>query len=94
MLGTHSSLTSGPLAHRYAAVAERPRWTASRGVSEEHLPLEIPPGEDAPPRGTAVLLLPRHICPSVNLHEEAVLVHEDDTLEVVPVAARAHAPWF
>jgi len=37
--------------------------------------------------------VPRHVCPTVNLHEEAVLVEADGSMRTVPVAARAHAPW-
>ena len=86
----------------YVVVAGHERvWRATRDVSEEHLPIENTwsSATSAPPaRGTPLLLWPRHVCPSVNLHEEAVLVHDDadghpTRLEVVPVAARAHAPW-
>jgi len=43
-------------------------------------------------RGDALYLLPRHICPSVNMFTEAILVEEGEELRVVPVDARGHAP--
>lgn len=64
---------------------------ALRGMtpSEEHLPLLVVRGE-RPPRGTPLLLVPRHVCPTVNLAEVAVLREDDGTMRVVSVAARAH----
>ncbi len=56
--------------------------------SEEHLPLRV--AGPLPPRGTAVLLVPRHVCPTVNLAEVAVLREDNGTTRTVPVAARAH----
>lgn len=57
--------------------------------SEEHLPL-APGSCPAPGVGSLLLLVPRHVCPSVNLHERAVLVEDDGTWSIVPVDARAH----
>jgi len=65
-------------------VAERP--------SEEHLPLRVASGR-APERGEVLLLVPRHVCPTVNLAEEALLVEGGRVREVVPVSARAHDVW-
>lgn len=63
-----------------------------QGPSEEHLPLRHVDGanQPRPPLGTTLLLVPRHVCPTVNLAEEALLVYADGRSEVVPVAARAH----
>jgi len=58
--------------------------------SEEHLPLRVTSGAP-PPRGTELLLIPRHVCPTVNLAEEALLVEGGAVRGTVPVAARAHA---
>ena len=60
----------------------------ARTPSEEHLPLRVDSGE-RPARGTALLLVPRHVCPTVNLAEEALLVDGAD-IRRVPVSARAH----
>ena len=57
--------------------------------SEEHLPLRAADGEP-PPRGTLLLLVPTHVCPTVNLAEQAVLVDGDQVRSGVPVRARAH----
>ncbi len=61
--------------------------------SEEHLPLEVVAGP-RPPRGTTLLLVPRHVCPTVNLAEAALLVDGDRLVGIVPVSARAHELWL
>jgi D-serine deaminase-like pyridoxal phosphate-dependent protein len=55
--------------------------------NEEHLPFETKASR--PKRGDTVLLFPRHICPTVNLAEEALLVDRGEA-RAVPVRARAH----
>lgn len=70
------------------AVAGHPRWRAQT-PSEEHLPIDLG-GDEAPAPGEMVALIPRHICPTVNLAEQAVLVMEDRTWRVIDIAARAH----
>jgi D-serine deaminase-like pyridoxal phosphate-dependent protein len=57
--------------------------------SEEHLPLRGVPGA-LPSRGELLQLVPRHVCPTVNLAEEALLVENGRLVDVVPVSARAH----
>ncbi|RMH05546.1 MAG: D-TA family PLP-dependent enzyme [Planctomycetota bacterium] len=56
--------------------------------SEEHLPLRVLAG---PPlrHGERLELVPRHVCPTVNLHDRAFLV-ADGAGRLVPVAARGH----
>lgn len=56
--------------------------------SEEHLPLRC--STALPPRGTHLLLVPRHVCPTVNLAEQCVLMDGDSPPRIVPVVARAH----
>jgi D-serine deaminase-like pyridoxal phosphate-dependent protein len=56
--------------------------------SEEHLPLSVTSGE-RPRRGDVLHLVPRHVCPTVNLAEEALLV-EGGEVRIVAVSARAH----
>jgi D-threonine aldolase len=58
------------------------------GHSEEHLVLETPRAADYPP-GTVLYALPWHICPTVNLHSEVVLVQEGRATTRWPVAARS-----
>jgi D-serine deaminase-like pyridoxal phosphate-dependent protein len=55
--------------------------------SEEHLPMDVSAmGADVPALGSLLYLVPRHVCPTVNLAEQALLVRS----EVVQVAGRAH----
>lgn len=56
--------------------------------SEEHLPFAVE-NIEPPDYGTPVLLVPRHVCPTVNLAESAVLI-DGDAWRSVKVAARAH----
>jgi len=57
--------------------------------SEEHLPLRVT-GGDPPPRGTWLGLVPRHVCPTVNLAEQAVLIDVGQVVGIATVEARAH----
>ncbi|HLQ38294.1 MAG TPA: D-TA family PLP-dependent enzyme, partial [Planctomycetota bacterium] len=57
--------------------------------SEEHLPMQVLGA--APPLGTLLRLVPRHVCPTVNLYDDAVLLEGDTIAAVVPVRARGHA---
>ncbi|HEX6810122.1 MAG TPA: alanine racemase [Planctomycetota bacterium] len=65
-------------------------WTATALTpSEEHLPLRSAPGS-TPPLGTLVRLVPRHVCPTVNLADDAVLLDEGRVVAIVPIRARGH----
>ena len=57
--------------------------------SEEHLPLRVTSGP-RPPRGTELLLIPRHVCPTVNLAEQVWLMDGSTSLGPAPVSGRAH----
>jgi len=71
-----------------AAVLGRPEWVPET-PSEEHLPLRVLRGP-LPARGSLVHLIPRHVCPTINLAEEAVIVEGGQVQDVVAVSARAH----
>jgi D-serine deaminase-like pyridoxal phosphate-dependent protein len=58
------------------------------GHSEEHLVIETARAADYPP-GTALYALPWHICPTVNLHSEVVVVQNRRATTRWPVAARS-----
>lgn len=60
--------------------------------NEEHLPLDGVEADSSLVLGALIELVPRHICPSVNLHEHALLLETADSGRPrrVPVAARAH----
>jgi D-serine deaminase-like pyridoxal phosphate-dependent protein len=57
--------------------------------SEEHLPIEVKSG--APPKiGGALYLIPRHVCPTVNNFDEALIVEENRIAGIEKVTARGH----
>ncbi len=56
--------------------------------SEEHLPLEVAGGAAGPQVGEALYLLPRHICPTVNNFDDALLVRSGAIESVEKVSAR------
>lgn len=57
--------------------------------SEEHLPMRC--ANDATPAlGALLALVPRHVCPTVNLADEAVLLDGGEIVAIVPVRARGH----
>ncbi len=57
--------------------------------SEEHLVLELPEAAAADLRvGQEIYGLPWHICPTVNLHGEAVVVENREVVETWPIDAR------
>ena len=58
--------------------------------SEEHLPMAVKEGATAPPAGELLYLLPRHICPSVNNFDDALLVRNGKIEAVEKVSARGH----
>lgn len=75
-------------------VAVAPDWPGlvARTPSEEHLPFDVVAGA-APARGKRMLLVPRHVCPTVNLAEAACVVeerHGTSTVRIEAVSARAH----
>ncbi len=55
------------------AVLNHPEYQP-RHPSEEHLPVDVPPGAPLPPRGELLWLLPSHVCPTVNNFDHAVVV--------------------
>ncbi len=58
--------------------------------SEEHLPMAVAEGATAPRVGEVLYLLPRHICPTVNNFDQAVLVQNGKIESVENVSARGH----
>jgi len=72
-----------------ATVLGRPDLEALR-PSEEHLPLRQHGDGPRPARGDSLLLIPRHVCPTVNLADEAVIIDGGRFAGVVPVTARGH----
>jgi D-serine deaminase-like pyridoxal phosphate-dependent protein len=60
--------------------------------SEEHLPLAVQESATAPQIGDPLYLLPRHICPTVNNFDHALLVRDAAIESVEEVSARGHEP--
>jgi D-serine deaminase-like pyridoxal phosphate-dependent protein len=56
--------------------------------SEEHLPMEVADGSAGPEVGEALYLLPRHVCPTVNNFDCALLVRDGRIESVEKVSAR------
>ncbi|MDQ2711615.1 MAG: alanine racemase [Acidobacteriota bacterium] len=56
--------------------------------SEEHLPLEVDQESHVPEIGSALYLMPRHVCPTVNNFNEAVMVNQGVITGMEPVSAR------
>jgi len=56
--------------------------------SEEHLPVEAPDGEPTPPIGNLLYLVPRHICPTVNNFDHALIVIGGKIVGLEQVTAR------
>jgi len=58
--------------------------------SEEHLPLSSSTGGQLPQVGDPLYLLPRHVCPTVNNFDFALLVQDGQVPTVERVSARGH----
>jgi len=100
-----ATVVSRPLPNRITCNAGHKAVSADAGVptctvigwpgllplkpSEEHLPIDVMEGE-VPAIGDLLYLLPRHVCPSVNLFDEALMVRDGRVEGVEPVAARGH----
>jgi D-serine deaminase-like pyridoxal phosphate-dependent protein len=69
------------------AVLGRPELTPL-APSEEHLPIAVPAGGACPRVGDVLLLVPRHVCPSVNNFDLAVFARHGRVTAIEPVTAR------
>lgn len=58
--------------------------------SEEHLPLAVTEGANPPRVGDILYLLPRHVCPTVNNFDAALIVRNGQVESVEEVSARGH----
>lgn len=71
------------------AVIGHPELTPLK-PSEEHLPLEVGAGLAIPAIGEKLYLLPRHVCPTVNNFDKALIVDAGNIVAVEAVNARGH----
>lgn len=58
--------------------------------SEEHLPIEVLNGAARPEIGQALYLVPRHVCPTVNNFDDALIVSGHRVVALERVTARGH----
>ncbi len=58
------------------------------GLSEEHGVVQIRDGARFPAVGERVEVIPNHVCPAVNLHEELHVMDGDEVVQVWSIAAR------
>ena len=56
--------------------------------SEEHLPIEVKEGTSSPQVGDELFLVPRHVCPTVNNFDDALLVRNGKIESEAKVSAR------
>lgn len=98
-----ASVVSHPIPGRFTCDAGHKAVSADSGVptcvvaghadfnplkpSEEHLPVDVPSGE-VPAIGSIVYLVPRHVCPTVNNFDSALMVKDGRISSVEPVTAR------
>lgn len=62
--------------------------------SEEHLPMETTDGRSLPALGSKLYLLPRHVCPTVNNFDEALMIRDGKVQAIERVSARGHEAPF
>jgi D-serine deaminase-like pyridoxal phosphate-dependent protein len=72
---------------------DRPELTAIH-PSEEHLPMDASTTTNLPSIGDVLHLLPRHICPTVNNFDYAVIVSKGQITAVERVTARGHESYL
>ena len=71
-----------------SAVAGHPDCTPLK-PSEEHLPIEVRSGR-RPEIGEPLYLIPRHVCPTVNNFDEALIIESNRIVGMERVTARGH----
>jgi D-serine deaminase-like pyridoxal phosphate-dependent protein len=71
----------------------RPEFIPSK-PSEEHLPVDTLEGSSLPSIGDVLYLVPRHICPTVNNFDHALVVVGGRIASVEPVTARGRETPF
>ena len=62
--------------------------------SEEHLPVESTEGTTLPALGSKLYLLPRHVCPTVNNFDEALMITGGTVRAIERISARGHEGPF
>lgn len=99
-----ANVVSQPTANRITCDAGHKAVSADAGVptctvlgrpelqpdkpSEEHLPINVPAGVPAPAVGEYLYLVPRHVCPTVNNFDHALIIENGRITRVERVTAR------
>ena len=99
-----SSVVSHPIPGRFTCDAGHKTVSADAGVptcvvaghagfnplkpSEEHLPIDVPASSLVPAIGSTIYLVPRHVCPTVNNFDHALIVEGGRVTSVELVTAR------
>lgn len=99
-----SAVVSHPTAQRITCDAGHKTVSADSGVptcavlghpelqphkpSEEHLPIDVPEGAPLPAIGEYLYLVPRHVCPTVNNFDHALIVENGLITGIEAVTAR------
>lgn len=99
-----ATVVSHPTANRITCDAGHKAVSADSGVptcsiigwpelqpdkpSEEHLPINIPAGSSAPTVGDRIYLIPRHVCPTVNNFDHALIIESGRIVRIERVTAR------
>ena len=58
--------------------------------SEEHLPIHAEDPAKLPAIGGHLYLIPRHVCPTVNNFDDAIMVIDGEVQGIERVTARGH----
>ncbi len=99
-----STVVSRPTASRITCDAGHKTVSADAGIpncnvigysgmqplkpSEEHLPIDLAAGTAPPNIGELLYLVPRHICPTVNNFDEALIIRDGQVAGIERVTAR------
>ena len=62
--------------------------------SEEHLPVDVATGSEVPELGEMLYLMPRHVCPTVNNFDHALIAVDGRIVKVDDVTARGRETPF
>lgn len=105
-----STVVSQPTANRITCDAGHKTVSADSGVptcavigreyliptrpSEEHLPIDVIDGAEMIATGEALYLVPRHVCPTVNNFDHAIIVEDGRIVAVEAVTARGREVPF
>ena len=100
-----ATVVSHPIANRITCDAGHKAVSADAGLptctvigrpdleplkpSEEHLPIQVNQGS-RPKIGEALYLIPRHVCPTVNNFDDALIVEGNRVVAIERVTARGH----